>query len=124
MLIWSPSEHAGLANDLLAYAEDKIPDTDQENIFTVLRNQCQLTYSQARISLEHKMKERERDFVAAGLAVYNDPILGSNPEVRRWIACLPYGMGGYLAWSQEVCILLCTVIPRDSCSRTLPDNAI
>lgn len=80
-------------------------ENDPENIYTILSNQFSFTYSQARAALKGKMKERERDFVAAGQAVYDDPILGSDPEVRRWIACLPYGMGGYLAWSQEVCLL-------------------
>lgn len=79
-----------------------MPSTDEENIFTVLSNQYQLTYDQIRITLENKMKERERDFVRAGILVYSDPSLGPNAEVRRWISCLPYGMGGYLAWSQEV----------------------
>ncbi|KZP16739.1 terpenoid synthase [Athelia psychrophila] len=95
------AEHAVLANDLLAYLDDKMPSTDEENIFTVLSNQYQLTYDQIRITLENKMKERERDFVRAGILVYSDPSLGPNAEVRRWISCLPYGMGGYLAWSQE-----------------------
>lgn len=79
-----------------------MPSTDEENIFTILSNQYQLTYDQVRIILENKMKERERDFVRAGISVYSDPLLGLDAEIRRWISCLPYGMGGYLAWSQEV----------------------
>ncbi|KAF7975917.1 hypothetical protein HWV62_8178 [Athelia sp. TMB] len=95
------AEHAVLASDLLAYSADKTPASGDGSIFSVLGTHCQLSYDEARGALENKMRERERAFVGAGVAVYDEAALGADAEVRRWVACLPYGMGGYLAWSQE-----------------------
>lgn len=64
-----------------------------------------LTYEEAKVVIEKKIRQKEQDFIPAGLAVLNDPVLGSDPEVHRWIANLPYCMGGNNAWSQEVFIV-------------------
>ncbi|KZP20340.1 terpenoid synthase [Athelia psychrophila] len=96
------AEYGILAQDLQASAYEKAPPSPiSQDILSILSTQYQLTAPQARALLQNKMAERERDFISAGQEVYADPELGKDPQVRRWIACLPYGMGGYLAWCHE-----------------------
>jgi hypothetical protein len=81
-------------------------NSDDTNILRILQEQDGLTYSEAAELNKKKIRQKELDFIPAGVAVLDDPQLGQDPEVRRWIACLPYCMSGNLAWSQEVCGLL------------------
>jgi hypothetical protein len=76
--------------------------SDHTNILRILQEHDNLTYTQALKVVEVKILEMEQAFIIAGMAVLNDPELGSDPEVQRWIECLPYCMGGNKAWSQEV----------------------
>lgn len=99
-------DHVGLTNDFFSYVKEKLTNSDDTNIIRILQDHEGLTYEQAKIVIEKKIRQKEQDFIPAGMAVLNDPELGSDPEVRRWIANLPYCMGGNNAWSQEVCILL------------------
>lgn len=64
-----------------------------------------LDYECAMKVVEAKIRQKEQDFIPAGLAVLQDPVLGQNPEVHRWIANLPYVMGGNNAWHQEVILI-------------------
>jgi hypothetical protein len=51
--------------------------------------------------------------------VINDPVLGRNPEVHRWISNLPYVMGASKGWSQTVRVLSCYALPAK-----LPTNVL
>ncbi|KAF8507401.1 terpenoid synthase [Gautieria morchelliformis] len=96
------SEHVALANYFFSYAKEKMSSTDETNILRLLQDFEDLTYEEAKVVLENKIRQKEDAFIPAGMAVLNDPELGKDPEVRRWIACMPYIMGGNNAWSQEV----------------------
>jgi hypothetical protein len=65
-----------------------------------------LDYEGASKVVVAKIRQKEQDFIPAGLAVLQDPVLGKNPEVHRWIASLPCVMGGNNAWHQEVTFIL------------------
>lgn len=78
-------------------------NSDDTNIIRLLQEHENLTYPEAMKVVERKIADKEQSFILAGMAVLDDPILGRDPEVRRWIASLPYCMGGNKAWSQEVC---------------------
>lgn len=107
-------DHGGIANDLFSYAKEKLTDSDETNIMRILQDKEGLSYTQARDVVEELLRQKERDFVSAGLAVLQHPDLGLNdPEVRRWIASLQYCMGGLVAWSQEVSSLN---VPVTRCS--------
>ena len=69
-----------------------------------------MSYELAKKVIEDKIHQKEQDFIPAGMAVLDHPDLGQDPEVRRWIACLPYCMGGNKAWSQEVIHMLSFLI--------------
>jgi hypothetical protein len=95
-------DHVGLVNDYFSYAKEKLTNSDDTNVLRILQDHENLSYEAAKKVVEDKIREKERDFIPAGMAVLNHPDLGKDPEVRRWIACLPYCMGGNNAWSQEV----------------------
>ncbi|KAJ7482242.1 terpenoid synthase [Mycena galericulata] len=96
------ADHVGLTNDLFSYAKEKMSNSDDTNIVRILQDHEGLTYAEAAEVIKNKIRQKELDFIPAGVAVLEDPELGQDAEVRRWIACLPYCMGGNLAWSQEV----------------------
>ena len=102
MLFRSLQDHVGLTNDLFSYAKERLTNSDDTNILRILQDHENITYEEAKSIVEQKILEKERDFIPAGMAVLNDPVLGQDPEVHRWIASLPYCMGGNKAWSQEV----------------------
>ena len=77
-------------------------NSDDTNILRLLQDYEGITYEEAKVIAEKKIKQKEQDYIPAGMAVLNHPELGKDPEVCRWIASLPYCMGGNLAWSQEV----------------------
>ena len=79
-------------------------NSDDTNIIRILQDHEGLTYEQAIDVVKKKIRQKEQEFIPAGIAVLEHPMLGRDPEMHRWIACLPYCMGGNLAWSQEVCI--------------------
>jgi hypothetical protein len=79
----------------------------EKNILGLLQDFEGLTYEEAKVVVENKIRQKEDVFISAGMAVLNDPELGKDPEVHRWIACLPYCMGGNNAWSQEVIYTKC-----------------
>ncbi|KAF9455457.1 isoprenoid synthase domain-containing protein [Collybia nuda] len=95
------ADHVGLTNDYFSYAKERMTDSDHTNIIRILQEHEGLGYKEALQVVEAKITEKEHAFISAGLAVLNDPELGNDPEVRRWIECLPYCMGGNKAWSQE-----------------------
>ncbi|KIM35562.1 hypothetical protein M413DRAFT_32419 [Hebeloma cylindrosporum] len=95
------SDHVGLVNDYFSYAKEKLTNSDDTNIIRILQDHEGLSYEQAQKVIENKIRQKERDFIPAGMAVLEHPELGKDPEVRRWIACLPYCMGGNNAWSQS-----------------------
>lgn len=95
-------DHVGLTNDYFSYAKERMTDSDHTNIIRILQEHEGFTYKEALKVVEVKILEKEQAFVTAGLAVLKDSELGQDPEVRRWIECLPYCMGGNKAWSQEV----------------------
>ena len=101
-ILMSFEDHVGLTNDYFSYLKEKLSDSDQTNIIRILMDHEKLTYEEAKGVIEKKIRQKEADFIPAGLAVLNDPELGKDPEVHRWIASLPYCMGGNNAWSQEV----------------------
>ena len=96
------ADHVGLVNDLFSYAKERMTNSDDTNIIRILQDHEGLTYEQAVDIVKRKIRQKEQDFIPAGLAVIQHPDLGQDPEVHRWIASLPYCMGGNLAWSQEV----------------------
>lgn len=95
-------DHVGLVNDYFSYLKEKMTNSDDTNIIRILMEHEQLTYQEAKVVIEKKIRQKEQDYIAAGMAVLNDPELGKEPEVHRWIANLQYCMGGNNAWSQEV----------------------
>ena len=95
-------DHVALTNDLFSYAKEYLTQSDDTNVLRMLQDFEGLTYEQAKETVTKKIRQKEQDFIPAGLAVLNDPELGKDPEVHRWIANLPYCMGGNNAWSQEV----------------------
>ncbi|CAL1709886.1 unnamed protein product [Somion occarium] len=95
------SDHVGLTNDLFSYAKEFMTQSDDTNVIRMLQDFEGLTYEQAKDTVIKKIRQKEQDFIPAGVAVLNDPELGKDPEVHRWIASLPYCMGGNNAWSQE-----------------------
>ncbi|KAJ3558602.1 hypothetical protein NM688_g821 [Phlebia brevispora] len=95
------SDHVGLVNDLFSYAKEKMTNSDDTNIIRILQEHEGFTYDQAVDVVKRKIRQKEQDFIPAGLAVLEHPDLSRDPEVHRWVACLPYCMGGNLAWSQE-----------------------
>ncbi|KAJ7482246.1 terpenoid synthase [Mycena galericulata] len=103
------ADHVGLTNDFFSYAKEKMSNSDDTNIVRILQDHEGLTYAEAAEVIKNKIRQKELDFIPAGVAVLEDPELGQDAEVRRWIACLPYCMGGNLAWSQEVRFLLVLV---------------
>ncbi|THU86527.1 terpenoid synthase, partial [Dendrothele bispora CBS 962.96] len=96
------SDHVGLTNDYFSYLKEKMTNSDDTNIIRILMDHENLTYAEAKVVIEKKIRQKEQDFIGAGMAVLNDPELGKDPEVYRWISNLQYCMGGNLAWSQEV----------------------
>ena len=107
------TDHVGLVNDLFSYAKERMTNSDDTNIIRILQDYERLTYEQAVDVVKRKIRQKEQDFISAGLTVLHHPALGQDPEVHRWIACLPYCMGGNIAWSQEVCIdPTCFYFPR------------
>lgn len=96
------TDHVGLTNDFFSYLKEKLTNSDDTNIIRILMDHENLTYEEAKTAIEKKIRQKEQDFIPAGMAVLNDPVLGKDPEVQRWIANLPYCMGGNNAWSQEV----------------------
>lgn len=95
-------DHVGLVNDYFSYLKEKLSNSDHTNIIRILMDHEKVDYDAACKITVAKIRQKEQDFIGAGLAVLNDPVLGKNPEVHRWIASLPYVMGGNAAWSQEV----------------------
>lgn len=95
-------DHVGLVNDLFSYAKEKMTNSDDTNIIRILQDHEGLTYEQAIDVVKKKIRQKEQDFIPAGVAVLAHHELGKNPDMHRWIACMPYCMGGNLAWSQEV----------------------
>lgn len=95
-------DHVGLTNDYFSYLKEKMTQSDDTNIIRILMDHENLTYEQAKDVVEKKILQKEQDYIPAGMAVLNHPELGKDPEVRRWIASMPYCMGGNKAWSQEV----------------------
>lgn len=96
------SDHVGLTNDFFSYLKEKMTNSDDTNIIRILMDHEHLSYEEAKTVIEKKIRQKEQDFIGAGMAVLNDPELGKDPEIYRWIANLQYCMGGNLAWSQEV----------------------
>lgn len=86
---------------MFSYAKETLTNSDDTNILRLLQDHEGLSYEQALDVVKQKIKQKEEDFIPAGLAVLNDPELGQDPEVHRWISSLPYCMGGNKAWSQE-----------------------
>lgn len=95
------SDHVGLVNDYFSYLKEKLSNSDDTNIIRILMDHEGLDYIQASKVVVNKIRQKEQDFIQAGLNVINHPVLGKNPEVHRWIASLPYVMGGNNAWSQQ-----------------------
>ncbi|THG97347.1 hypothetical protein EW026_g4628 [Hermanssonia centrifuga] len=95
------SDHVGLTNDLFSYAKERLTNSDDTNVIRILQDHEGLTYTQAIDVIKQKIRQKEQDFISAGIAVLQHPELGKDPEVYRWIASLPYCMGGNIAWSQE-----------------------
>ncbi|KAF8516476.1 terpenoid synthase [Gautieria morchelliformis] len=96
-----------LTNDFFSYVKEIMTNSDEKNILRLLQDSEGLTYEEAKLVVEKKIRQKEDAFIPAGMAVLNDPELGKDPEVRRWIACLPYCIGGNNAWSQEVSCKKC-----------------
>jgi hypothetical protein len=96
------TDHVGLVNDYFSYLKEKLSNSDDTNIIRMLMDHEGLDYNEALKVVINKIRQKEQDFIPAGLAVINHPKLGQNSEVHRWIASLPYVMGGNKAWSQEV----------------------
>ncbi|KAE9386861.1 terpenoid synthase [Gymnopus androsaceus JB14] len=94
------SDHVGLVNDYFSYLKEKLSNSDDTNIIRILMDHEACDYISAAKIVVNKIRQKERDFIAAGLAVINDPVLGKNSEVHRWVANMPYVMGGNNAWSQ------------------------
>lgn len=101
-LIFLLADHVGLTNDFFSYLKEKMTNSDDTNIIRILMDHEHLTYEEAKSTVEKKIRQKEQDFIPAGMAVLNDPELGKDPEVYRWICNLQYCMGGNNAWSQEV----------------------
>ena len=95
-------DHIGLVNDLFSYGKECMTGADDTNVLRILQDLDGMTFKEAKITVEQKIKDKEQEFIRAGLEALQDPVLGSNPEVYRWIACLPYCMGGHIAWCHEV----------------------
>lgn len=102
ILIRLLTDHVGLVNDYFSYLKEKLSNSDDTNIIRILMDHEACDYASAAKIVVNKIRQKERDFIAAGIAVINDPVLGKNPEVHRWVANLPYVMGGNNAWSQTV----------------------
>lgn len=91
-------------NDYFSYLKEKLSNSDDTNIIRILMDHEACDYISAAKIVVNKIRQKERDFIAAGLAVINDPVLGKNSEVHRWVANMPYVMGGNNAWSQTVSV--------------------
>ncbi|KAF9046973.1 terpenoid synthase [Rhodocollybia butyracea] len=101
------ADHAGLTNDYFSYLKEKLSNSDDTNIIRFLIEHQGCDYTEAMKMVAEKIQQKEKDFITAGLAVINDPVLGRNPEVYRWVCNLPYVMGASKAWSQTVCVVSC-----------------
>ena len=118
------TDHVGLVNDLFSYAKERMTNSDDTNIIRILQDHDGMTYEQAMDVVKRKIRQKEQDFIPAGLAVLQHPELGQDPEVHRWIASLPYCMGGNLAWSQEVRLFPFGVFPSTCHHRELTRIAL
>ena len=96
------SDHIGITNDFFSYSKERVINGDENNVVRILQQFDGMTYPQALAKTAEIIRQKERDYIVAGMAVLNDPELGKDPEVQRWIASMPYCMGGNLAWSQMV----------------------
>ena len=81
-------------NGYFSYAKEKLTNSDDTNVIRILQDHEGLSYELAKKVVEDKIRQKEQDFIPAGMAVLHHPDLGKDPEVWRWIACLPYCMGG------------------------------
>lgn len=117
-------DHMGLANDYFSYLKEFMTGSDGTSILRLLQDYEGWTYEEATVVVGRKVRQKEQDYIPARMAVLNHPELGKDPEVCRWIANLPYCMGGNIAWSQEVNLvkyddLRCTYMQVPSTERTL-----
>ncbi|THG94154.1 hypothetical protein EW026_g7260 [Hermanssonia centrifuga] len=92
-----------LANDLFSYAKEKLSNSDGKNIMRILQEKdgLNLDYTQAVDRVKIMLREKEQEYISAGTACLEDHELGKDPDVRRWIASLPYVMTGNVIWSQQ-----------------------
>ena len=77
-----------------------------QNCLHLLQQWEGITYEQAKDAIINKIRQKESDFIPAGLAVLDHLELGKDANVRYWILFLPYIAGGNIAWSQEVHVYL------------------
>lgn len=101
----STLDHGGLVNDYFSYLKEKMTNSDDTNIIRILMDHEHISYEEAKLVIEKKIKQKEDDYITVGKEILNHPELGKDPEVYRWIASLPYCMGGNIAWSQEASLL-------------------
>ena len=91
-----------MVNDLFSYAKEYMTHSLGVNSLYLLQQGEGMTYEQAKDTIIKKIRQKENDFILAGLAVLNHPELGKDANVRYWISFLPYMAGGHIAWCQEV----------------------
>ncbi|KAF5343069.1 hypothetical protein D9758_011143 [Tetrapyrgos nigripes] len=79
------SDHVGLTNDFFSYLKEKMTNSDDTNIVRILMEHENLTYPEAKVVIEKKIRQKEQDFIGAGMAVLNDPSLG---KIQKYISGL------------------------------------
>jgi hypothetical protein len=93
-------DHVAMSNDLFSYGKERITNSDHMNIVRILQDTEGRTYQQALEFTENLIRQKEKDYIVAALAVLNHPELSKDPAVYPWMASLPYAMGGHMAWAQ------------------------
>ena len=63
-------------------------------MITLLQKNDGLTEKEAEAKMYAEIEKAEADYLHAAHAVLNHPELGRNPDVRRFVLGIPYGMGG------------------------------
>ncbi|PSR74711.1 hypothetical protein PHLCEN_2v9590 [Hermanssonia centrifuga] len=113
-----------LANDLFSYAKEKLSNSDGKNIMRILQEKdgLNLDYTQAVDRVKIMLREKEQEYISAGTACLEDHELGKDPDVRRWIASLPYVMTGNVIWSQQEAPALEACREVESTSSALSDS--
>ena len=68
-------------NGYFSYAKEKLTNSDDTNVIRILQDHEGLSYELAKKVVEDKIRQKEQDFISAGMAVLHHPDLGKDPEV-------------------------------------------